>query len=520
MTGTTGSDGAGSSASGAGPIGDVQWYIARDGQQHGPLSDAEMRLFVEGAHLRPTDLIWRPGFSEWRPALQVFPPRPQVPVDPPLPRSAPASTASSGPQPQAQQPNPQPQTQTQQTPAAPKANDAGRMAAGMSSAGRQQSTARPTAAAQPGPAGPQPYQQSDPRTQPGTRSQAPHTADMTSAGRPQTGPATMGPAASTAGTAVTRSSAEYADEDEYEPPRRSRAKTLVLATVLIASIGASGWFIANNKDSLMQMLGAGSGGARQDAKVPVIKSEPAVTASLQKPKAAVTAPAAPPPVPEPTDADIATIDQVLQKRQLWSYLKAQFPDWYGERIKEAARLAVQKKPDREVTKLLVEGMVAHRRKNADLALKASTERHRAIAAAFLDNLQALSGRSADTCYRFISQGEASPVIVDILNDPAAAPTVEAQVLRIFEAITEGKGQPAAHERPKKEDYDVLAAQLGKLGWSQADLQMFADPKALSAAPPARVCQMVRDWFKAHVEITDGAVQERLLFETLRPVVAG
>lgn len=502
MSGTTGSDGAGSSASGAGPIGDVQWYIARDGQQHGPLSDAEMRLFVEGAHLRPTDLIWRPGFSEWRPALQVFPPRPQVPVDPPLPRGA----AGTAPTPQAQQPNPQ--AQPQQSASAPMASDAGRMAAGMSSAGRQQTGARPAATAQPGPAAQQPYQQSDPRTQPGARSQAPRTA------------AAMGPASSTAATAVTRSPAEYADEDEDEAPRRSRAKTLVLATVLIGSIGASGWFIANNKDSLMQMLGAGSGGPRQSAKVPVIKSEPAVTASLQKPKTAVTAPAAPPPAPEPTEADIAAVDQVLQKRQLWTYLKTQFPDWYGERIKEAARLAVQKKPDREVTKLLVEGMVAHRRKNADLALKASTDRHRAIAAAFLDNLQALSGRSADTCYRFISQGESSPVIVDILNDPGAAPTVEAQVLRIFEAIAEGKAQPAAHDRPKKEDYDVLAAQLGKLGWSQADLQMFADPKALSAAPPARVCQMVRDWFKAHVEITDGAVQERLLFETLRPVVAG
>ena len=52
---------------------DIQWYIARDGEQHGPLSDVEMRTFVAQGHLKPTDLIWRPGFADWRPAPAVFP---------------------------------------------------------------------------------------------------------------------------------------------------------------------------------------------------------------------------------------------------------------------------------------------------------------------------------------------------------------------------------------------------------------------------------------------------------------
>ncbi len=52
---------------------DIQWYIARDGKQHGPLSDVEMRTFVGQGHLKPTDLIWRPGFADWRPAPAVFP---------------------------------------------------------------------------------------------------------------------------------------------------------------------------------------------------------------------------------------------------------------------------------------------------------------------------------------------------------------------------------------------------------------------------------------------------------------
>src|SRR5690606_2267795 len=61
----------------------IEWYIARDGQQYGPLSDLEMRKFVELGHLRPTDLVWRHGFPDWRPAPAVFPttapPRPEPP---------------------------------------------------------------------------------------------------------------------------------------------------------------------------------------------------------------------------------------------------------------------------------------------------------------------------------------------------------------------------------------------------------------------------------------------------------
>ena len=49
--------------------------LARDGQQYGPLSDTELAKFVELGHLQPTDLLWREGFPDWRPAMVVFPPR-------------------------------------------------------------------------------------------------------------------------------------------------------------------------------------------------------------------------------------------------------------------------------------------------------------------------------------------------------------------------------------------------------------------------------------------------------------
>ena len=59
----------------SGPASTAQWYLARDGEQFGPISDAEMARFVELGHLKPNDLLWREGFPDWRPAMVVFPPR-------------------------------------------------------------------------------------------------------------------------------------------------------------------------------------------------------------------------------------------------------------------------------------------------------------------------------------------------------------------------------------------------------------------------------------------------------------
>ena len=58
------------------------------------------------------------------------------------------------------------------------------------------------------------------------------------------------------------------------------------------------------------------------------------------------------------------------------------------------------------------------------------------------------------------------------------------------------------------------------GWSQADLRMFTDERALSSAGPEKVCQMVHDWFAAQLAMSDPDVQLRLLVDSLRPVVAG
>ena len=85
---------------------DSQWYIAREGKQHGPLTDIEMRTFVAHSYLRPSDLIWRAGMAEWLPAPAIFPAVFQ--------QAAPGPQAA--PQPQTQ-PNGQPQNAHSSSPA-------------------------------------------------------------------------------------------------------------------------------------------------------------------------------------------------------------------------------------------------------------------------------------------------------------------------------------------------------------------------------------------------------------------
>ena len=82
-----------------GPAQQIEWYLARDGQQYGPVSEDELRKIIELGHLKNDDLVWRAGFAEWRQAEQVFPqeliekpasPQPSPPQARPNPTQAPA----------------------------------------------------------------------------------------------------------------------------------------------------------------------------------------------------------------------------------------------------------------------------------------------------------------------------------------------------------------------------------------------------------------------------------------------
>ena len=432
-----------------------QWFIARDGKQTGPIADVEIKAIAAHGYFKPTDLVWKPGFAEWRSALQVFPPGalPVRPAPPPLPAVAPPAPS-----------------------AAPKREVSGRPIAN----GRDPSTAPEPMRAAP-----------ESLSQRMTRAPQPDTARLPT--QPPYGGTGGRPAASTDSPRELQPAREPAPLQAASGPASAPRKTnkvAVAALVMTVATIAGGVWIA--------------------AYPGLIKGLPSAAALAGRG-----------PHAEPV-ADVSTAD--LEARWLktahWPVIKREFPDWYGERLREAATLEGQKKSDAEITQVLVGQMIALRRQNAASALAASATKLKVLAAAFLDNLRQLKGQSTTTCFNFISQGEITPGVVEMLGSSGETSSLQLQVAAIFDAIGEGRKTPVTHEKPQKADYDTLMGELSKLGWTQADVATFSDPNALARAEPARVCQMVQDWFVAHISITDEPTQERLLSETLRPVVSG
>ncbi len=65
-----------------------EWYLSRNGQQHGPISGAELGQLVQQRRIAPSDLVWRTGWPDWYLARDVpglIPPPPQAAAPPPLP---------------------------------------------------------------------------------------------------------------------------------------------------------------------------------------------------------------------------------------------------------------------------------------------------------------------------------------------------------------------------------------------------------------------------------------------------
>ncbi len=49
----------------------AQWYVSRDGQQHGPYDDKTLRDLAAQGRLVPTDYVWREGMGDWAPASKL-----------------------------------------------------------------------------------------------------------------------------------------------------------------------------------------------------------------------------------------------------------------------------------------------------------------------------------------------------------------------------------------------------------------------------------------------------------------
>jgi len=476
---------------------DIQWFIARDGKQHGPVSDSELKKIVELGHLKPTDLVWRQGFTDWRAAASVFT----------------TLAAAQAPVPAAPAPAPEPEPVIAPAPS-PAAASPLSMAPIKGSASQSYS----------------PYGQS-PQQEPRRTTQG----GPVRTGEPTLGPRTQGgPAQRTAGplpapgpgpvqgfgpdlglTPGPRITTEMRKPAEVAPAPAARRRRLPLVAVgLLAMTGVGAWLMSQYKDDILNFV--------QDASF-VDDGEPVQTANANVSAQAANAPPAAPQAVETAAVVVPSTDEVdrkLQSRTMWVAVKQGFPDWYQARVAEIARLSAERKDPAEITRYLVGELVVLRRENAKYALAASTSRHKELAEAFLSNLNQLSKESGDGCYDFISKGESSATIVARIDDPTKGAEIEKQVVAIVGAIVEGKKQPAEHAPPVKTDYDVLAGELGRLGWTQADMQLFANPKELAKAPRSRVCNMLKDWFAAHLAIQDPSTQERLLFETLKPVISG
>jgi hypothetical protein len=487
---------------------DIQWFIARDGKQHGPVSDLELKKLVELTHLKATDLLWRQGFADWRAAASVFPNIGQTAPAPPT--SAPAPGAAAPP------------ADTQASKPSFSAMHASAPAPGAGPS----STPEPTGLGSAGPAGTMPGPDTwrpsgEPRTeQPATRPLGTPVTARTAG--PFTAPAPGAGPRPDARPDVRGSNEMMAPRRAYDPPPARGRKALLVATVLIAMTGAGALMASRYSDEIFTYVEMEDGDAPE---TPIVKAdmmpsrEPASTEAEapQQAQAIETALQTPAQAPGPSMEDI---DRKLQGRTMWVSIKREFPEWYQLRVSEVARLTADQKDQTEINRYLVGELVSLRRENAQHALAASTSRHKELAAAFLANLKQLAAESGDGCYDFISKGESSATIVSRIDDPAKSAELESQVVAIVTAISEGKKQPAQHAAPIKTDYDVLAGELGRLGWTQTDMQLFANPKELAKAPRSRVCSMLQDWFTAHLAIQDPSTQERLLFETLKPVISG
>ena len=468
-----------------GQTNEIQWYIARDGKQHGPLTDVEMRTFVSHNYLRLSDLIWRPGMPEWQSAPTVFPTAFEALGEEPKQALVRSQTSSAG------------------------------------SAGQ-----------------PAPY----------------------------------------ANSANAHQDIHDRDHSEQAAPRpeRNLVKRLALASVAVTLIGGGAFALATYRGPIADMV-SGSGTSAEQAPIVAAPADPhpnamaeahqpptdqasngvtmsapppandvianaagpTTTSSVSSPSPdpapapaaeAPSAPSAPtqvatidpqPPAAAPsTGVDGSPLDQRLQKVAVWSLIKKEYPDWYATQIGDANKLAAENKSDNEVAALLAQGLVNLRRQNAEKALAASSDRLQAIAQAFLDQLKSLRAQSVSACFGFISKGEMSPAVVQMMERPETATALNAQAGAIFQAISEGTKNPVKHDSAVKSDYDILIKELSKLGWKEEDLQVFSNPKLLAKREPEQVCKMVQEWFVAHLAVQDKAVRDRLLFKTLKPVVSG
>ncbi|MGI9520283.1 MAG: DUF4339 domain-containing protein [Hyphomicrobiaceae bacterium] len=537
----------------------LEWYLAREGQQHGPLSDAEMKKFIELGHLSASDLVWRAGFTEWRTASEVFP-KTQADADPQSAAQTDApSVGSSIPTADG--------TERATEPSATVDAGASEQASGVRSpssldaverthdVGRHEPTPTAFQDNQSGHPGHQPASSggeaaSEHRAGPqgpaaaahASRSTAMHASVVRHAGahgapngggQPNTtdprsldgyrDPSTNSHRADKRGRS-TPSEAEFDDPeffDEYEskPKRRSIATALV-ASLLIALVGAGGWVVYANQGTIGKIISDitsdDSGKPTAVVAAPNGPSRLPATDEARQPATRIAA-----ATTTPTAELTARNDElVLLQSPLWSTFKTAFPDWTNRRESEVEQLKSQGKENDEVLVHLMRSIVRWRRENAERVLTAPPEQLRSLAKSFVGNLQYLVSQDVKACYGFISKGELSPNVLPLYKDPRPVGVLSSQTQAIVLAAQANTDNRTQYSQPSAKDFNRLAKLLIQRGWSEQDLKMFSDPAALSSAPAEKVCKLVMEWFDTQLQMPPSDQQMRLLATSLRPVVRG
>ena len=213
-------------------------------------------------------------------------------------------------------------------------------------------------------------------------------------------------------------------------------------------------------------------------------------------------------------------DAAMQKSLLWQVLKKYHATWYAARVQDATAAMVANKSEAEVANALLQEVVKLRRQFAGDAMSAPTTRLKSIMTLFTANLSRMRAVSVDTCYQFVSAGEGAPAVVAQLQAPEQTSALQGQLAAIFEAVEEGRKTPRIYPKPRPEDYDSLVSILEGRGWKTADMQLFSDSAALAKASPETVCRLITDWFESQLQVTDPDIQQRLIVDSLKPVVAG
>jgi hypothetical protein len=568
--------------------GKIEWYLARDGQQHGPLTENELDKFIELGHLRPTDLLWKAGFEDWRTALEVFPPPPPTP---PLPD--PTADAASN-----EDPDEKPEQGTARPSASSQEHSSGRDIADETSQPRleqrsvreriaernaeieERSAARaePRLHATDGQGGARraderPHQ-SDGRSDPHSYESSPrgdyqHTAASAPTQRPAQNPmqnpmqdtlqdraqdrapasrhtypddppagqhesqARPTIAAHDGSTAAPINQPQPIDDEDAflddEPEGRSGWLMVAAAMFILVIVGAGGLFAYNNQNAIAALYSdlanrKNSGGVAvvraptESAKEPAGKPDQSPPSSAPASGTLNNISAA---QPLTTPANEPLPEAPLLKSKLWQFAQREFGEWTEKRIEYIQRLPAQDKSKENVNKYLVDSFVRFRRDNAAVALLASPASLEQIAAAFVDSLKALTAKSAQQCYAFISNGESTPEVAPLYFEPQVGTKLEAQMLAILQAVADGKTAPKSKRQPpSSEDFNKLSSELAKRGWSTADLKLFSDPDALSQAKPEIVCRLVTEWFSTQTTLADQGIRDQLIAASLRPVIGG